>query len=303
MPCAGYGKDYPKPVTAGISKNKFTHDIIIPGEGWKLVGEGYGFNEGTGVNAAGEVFFQDIPNSKTYKIDLNGKLTMLKLDSKKASGTAFGPNGTRYTVATETSQILSYDKNNKETIVADNIAGNDLTVANNGNIYVTAPNGTDKPSKIWLIKPNGEKIVVDEGIKYSNGLALSPDQTELYIAESTTHWIWAYQVKPDGTLTAKQHFGWLHVPDGADNAGPDGIKCDQNNRIYVATKLGIQVMDEIGRVISIIPVPQGSGITNLCFGGPNFDMLYVACINKVYRRKVGVRGANSFDKPFKPVIP
>jgi gluconolactonase len=296
-------KDYPKPITAGVSKNAFTHTIIIPGEDWELVGSGYGFAEGTGVNAAGEVFFQDIPNAKTYKVGLDGKLIQLTIDSKKAGGTAFGPDGKRYTAATGTNQILSYDKNNKETIVAGDIACNDLTVANNGNIYVTAPNGNDKPGKIYLIKPNGEKIVADEGLKYPNGLALSPDQTELYVNETATHWVYVFSVNADGTLINKQRFGWLHVPDGADNAGGDGMKCDQNNRIYSVTRLGIQAMDEIGRVISIIPVPLGNGPANMCFGGPNFDELYITCKDKVYRRKVGVKGANSFDKPFKPSTP
>jgi gluconolactonase len=295
-------KDYPKPVAAGTSKNAFTNTVILPNEGWELVGEGYGFSEGTAVNAAGEVFYQDIPNSKTYKVGLDGKLTMLKLDSKKASGTAFGPDGKRYTVAGATNQILSYDASNKETVVASDIVGNDLTVANNGNIYVTSPNGTEKPSKLYLIKPSGEKVVVDEGIKYANGLALSPDQTQLYVTESSSHWVYVFQVKADGTLAAKQRYGWLHVPDGADNAWSDGVKCDANNRIYVTSRLGIQILDEIGRVISIMPTPNGSP-SNLCFGGPNFDMLYVSVKEKVYRRKVGVKGANSFDKPFKAVTP
>jgi gluconolactonase len=295
-------KDYPKPVAQGISKNEFTKTIIIPNEGWELVGEGYGFAEGTAVNAAGEVFFQDIPNAKCYKFDLSGKITQLKINSKKASGTAFGPDGTRYTAATATNQVLSYDKNDKEIVVASNISCNDLTVASNGNIYVSAPNGNDKPGKIYLIKNNREKIVIDEGIKYPNGLALSPDQTELYVNESATHWVYVFNVKADGTLINKQRFGWLHVPDGADNAWGDGIKCDQNNRIYSVTRLGIQVMDEIGRVISIIPVPTGSIPSNICFGGPDFNTLYVACKDKVYRRKVGVKGANSFDNPFKPTI-
>lgn len=294
-------KDYPKPVAKGISKNAFTSTITIPGQDWELVGQGYGFAEGTGVNAAGEVFYQDIPNGKTYKVDVNGKLTQLKIDSKKAGGTAFGPDGKRYTAATATNQVLSYDKDNKESVVADGIACNDLTVAHNGNIYVTAPDGDDKPAKIYLVRPNGEKIVVDEGLRYSNGLTLSADQTQLYVAETTTHWIWVYQVKPDGTLTNKQHYGWLHTPDNANNAGADGMKCDQNNRVYAVTRLGIQVMDEIGRVISIIPVPQGNGPANMCFGGPDFDIMYVTCKDKVYRRKVGVKGANAFAPPFKPV--
>jgi gluconolactonase len=90
------------------------HDIAIPGEGWELVGQGYDFTEGIIANAAGEVYFQDIPNSKTYKIGLDGKITDLKIDAKKAGGTGFDDKGVRYTVATATNQILSYDAKAKK---------------------------------------------------------------------------------------------------------------------------------------------------------------------------------------------
>ena len=81
----------------------------------------------------------------------------LPINAKNASGTAFGTDGKRYVAAGGTKQIISYDANEKETIVADSISGNDLVVANNGNVYVTSPDGTEKPSKLFLIRPNGKK--------------------------------------------------------------------------------------------------------------------------------------------------
>ena len=63
------------------------------------MGEGYQFTEGTAVNSKGEVYFQDIPTSKTYKIGLDGKVTTLTLDAKRASGNSFGAERNRYTVA------------------------------------------------------------------------------------------------------------------------------------------------------------------------------------------------------------
>ena len=266
------------------------------------MGEGYRFTEGTAANAKGEVFYQDIPNSKTYKVDINGKLTTLALDAKKASGTSFGPDGKRYVVAGGTRQIISYDVNEKETVVADSIAGNDLVVAKNGNIYVTVPDGTEKPSRLYLVRPNGEKTVVDEGLKFANGAALTPDQTQLYVTESATHWVWIYSINADGSLANKQRYGWLHVPDAGENAWPDGLKCDTAGRVYVASRLGIQILDQVGRVNAILPVPAGQA-SNCCFGGSNFDTLYVSCGDKVYRRKLKVRGANSFDNTFKPKKP
>ena len=293
-------KDWPKPITKGKSKNDFLSSLLIPGEDWEMVGEGYQFTEGTGANAAGEMYYQDIPTSKTYKVGLDGKLITMTVDAKRASGTSFGPDGKRYTAAGGTKQILSYDKNEKETVIADSIAGNDLVVANNGNIYVTVPDGSTTNGKLFLIRPNGEKIEVDKGLKFPNGVALSPDQTQLYATESASHWVWAYKIKNDGTLTYKQRFGWLYVPDTEENAWPDGIRCDTAGRVYVATRIGIQVLDQLGRVNAIIPIPPSKGqSSNIYFAGADFNVLYVTAVDKVFRRKLKTRGANSFDKPIK----
>jgi gluconolactonase len=295
-------KNYPAAVAKGKSKNQVLRDILIPGEEWELVGKGYGFTEGAASNAAGEVIYQDIPASKTYKVGLDKKLTVLKTDAKKASGTAFGVDGKRYTVANGSKQVLAYDAMEKVTVIANDLLGNDLVIGRNGNMYVTAPDGYEKPSKIYLIRPNGEKTIVDEGLKYANGITFSPDQSQLYVTESASHWLWVYQVQPDGSLAYKQRYGWLHVPDGEEFAWPDGVRCDSAGRIYVATQLGVQVLDQIGRVNAIIPVPFKNP-SNLCFGGAGFNVIYATCADKVYRRKVNTRGINAFEEPFRPSKP
>ncbi len=293
-------KDWPAPIAAGNSKNQFLNDLLIPGEAWELVGQGYTFTEGTAADAAGELFFQDIPTGKTYRVGADGKPIPLAIDSKKASGTCFAADGTRFT-CTGSKEILSY-KGSDARLVSDNISGNDLVVAHNGNIYITSPDGSDKPGKIILISPGGEKKVVDEGIKFPNGLALTPDQSQLYVTESASHWVWIYSIQPDGTLTNKQRFGWLHVPDNQENAWSDGLKADTAGRLYVTSRLGIQILDQTGRVNVILPVPTGQA-SNLAFGGAGFNVLYVTCGDKVYRRKLRTRGVNPFEAPYKPVVP
>ena len=293
-------KNYPEKITPTYSnKNQYLKDILIENQGWELVGQGYSFTEGTIANEKGEVFFQDFPKLTTYKIELDGKVNALKMDSKGASGTAFGSDGKRYTVSGRAKKVFSYDLNEKETILADSISGNDIAVAKNGNVYLTAPEGIDRPSKLYLIRPNGEKVLVDEGLKFANGLTFTPDQTQLYVTESATHWVWIYQIQADGTLTNKQKFGWLHSKDDSGNAWADGIKCDKDGKVYVATNLGIQILDQLGRVNAIIPMPTG-GAANLCFGGKDFDTMFVACFGKVFKRKFNTRGVNTFENPFKP---
>lgn len=297
-------KDWPKPVAKGNTKNQALNDLLIPGEDWQLVGENYQFTEGTASNRDGEVYFLDIPASKNYKVTTDGNLSVLDVDTKRASGTCFAPDGKRYTVAQATKQLLSYDQQNRETVVADSVGGNDLVVANNGNIYITSPDGAARPGKLYLVRPNGEKILVDEGLRFPNGVTLSPDQTQLYATESASHWVWVYKIKADGTLTFKQRFGWLHVPDWEENAWSDGLKCDTAGRVFVTTRIGIQVMDPLGRVQAIIPAPPSKGQTsNLCFGGKDFNIMYVSAGDKVFRRKLKTRGANSFQPPLRPSNP
>ena len=296
-------KDWPQPVKAGKTTNNTLNAVLIPEEGWQLVGEGYRFTEGPAVNAKGEVFFNDVPNSKTYKVGLDGQVSLFLADSKRGDGQAFGPDGRLYAAAAAEKKILAYDAQGNVSTIAEGFQGNDVVVAHNGTIYVTHPgwNGSD-PSQIWMIKPNGEKKVVDTGLRFSNGLTLSPDQTLLYVGDSRTHWVYSYQIQPDGTLLHKQRFHWLHIHDSADDSLSDGMRVDREGRLYVATRMGIQICDQAGKVQAIIPTPNGR-ISNLAFGGENFDILYATCGDKVYRRKLKVQGAPSWGAPLKPAAP
>jgi len=297
-------KDWPKAVATHDSKNETLTNVLIRGEGWQLVSEGYKFTEGPAVNAHGEVFFNDVTNSKTYKIGLDNKTTEFVADSKKGNGAAFGPDGRLYVVASGAQKVLAYDPNGKMSVIAEGFVGNDLVVANNGNVYVTNPPADNEiaPSKVWLIKTNGEKLVVDTGLKYANGVTLSPDQTLLYVADYRSHWVYSFVIRPDGTLTSKQRFFWLLVPDTSDQSNADGLRVDRDGRLYVATAMGIQICDQAGRVQCIIPTPNRR-LSNLTFGGEQFDTLYATCGDRIYKRKLKVKGAQAWDKPIKPAPP
>jgi gluconolactonase len=296
--------DWPKPVKAGALPLERLGPILIPGEGWQLVGEGYKQSEGPAVNAKGEVFFVDIPASKAYRLDAAGKPVEFIADTKRSSGQAFGPDGRLYAVAQASKQVLVYPGDGQAAVFADGIVGNDLVVSHSGNVYVTEPpaNSSNEPSKVWLIKPDGSKQVVDTGIRFTNGIALSPDQSLLYVDDYRSHWVYSFTVQADGTLANKQRYYWLHEPDFADQSSADGLKVDREGRLYVATRMGIQVCDQAGRVELILPTPNGK-VSNVVLAGEKFDTLYATCGDKVYRRKLNVTGANAWDAPNKPAPP
>ena len=296
--------NWPAPVKAGESKNQFLHDLLIPGEDWQLVSSGHQFTEGPAVNARGDVFFNDIPASKTFRITADGKAEEFLSDSRKANGAAFGADGKLYLIATASNQIVVCDPATKQfTVLASDIHGNDLVVRRDGSIFATEPiDGGNQPGNVWFISATGEKRIVDTGLKFPNGITLSPDQSLLYVDDLRSHWIYSWQILPDSSLANKQRYFRLHVPDTADDSGADGMRCDRDGRLYVATRMGVQVCDQAGRVNCILPTPNGR-VANLTFGGENFDTLYCTCGDRVFKRKLKVQGALPFAAPFKPAAP
>jgi len=116
--------------------------------------------------------------------------------------------------------------------------------------------------------------------------------------EGRSHRGYSYGVKPDGTVEWKQPFYWAHVPDWADDSGAGGMCMDREGRAYVATHMGVQVFDRNGRSRGILPMPAGEA-TSVCFGGTNFDTLFVTSGGKLYQRPMKAVGAPSFIAPIK----
>jgi gluconolactonase len=169
--------------------------------------------------------------------------------------------------------------------------------------YMTEPDRAGVgPGKVWLIKTDRTRTVLDTGLRFASGVTISPDQSLLYVADSQSHWVYSYQIQPDGTLAHKQRFFWLHCPDDADDSGASSMCCDRDGRLYVATRMGIQICDQAGRVEAILPAPDGR-ITTVAFGGEAVDTLFAVCADKTYKRKVKVKGALPSEAPVKPSPP
>ncbi len=296
-------KDWPKPVTKGVGSKSPLAKILKPGEEWQVVSEGHGFTEGPAANEKGEVFFTDIPKNRIHKIGLDGKVTVFAEDTGGANGLAFGPDGKLFACQDAKRRIAAYDPDGKETVVAEDVNSNDICVTHTGGIYFTDP-----PKKqVWYIPPGGQKRVVDTNEKgpigFPNGVRLTPDQSLLVVVDTKGQFGWSYHINKDGSLSQKQPFHYLHIPDGAQDSGADGMTYDSEGRMYVATRMGVQICDQAGRHNGVILKPQNKWLANVVFGGANFDELYACCGDKVYKRKTQVKGIRSCDAPFKTKPP
>jgi sugar lactone lactonase YvrE len=262
-------------------------DILLPGEGWQLVGEGYKFTEAPVADADGNVYFADVPASKIYKIDAaSGKISELVGDSGKTSGLFLGPDGSLFASQSGKQTIAKYDLTGKMAIVATEAPGNDLVVARDGSVYCT---DSGKGNVIY-ISPSGEKRVVAEGIAFPNGLILSPDGGTLIVAEMRTDKLIYFRVNKDGSLSFKQPYTTLMIARGKNDSGADGLTVDGVGRVYVATHAGVQVIDTQGRVSGVIARPQPAFLSNVAFGGPEMDTLYATSADKVFKRKLNAKG-------------
>ena len=109
--------------------------------------------------------------------------------------------------------------------------------------------------------------------------------------------LWAFRVETDGSLKFKQPYFTMQLQRGLTESAADGMKVDAAGRMYVATRLGLQVFDPQGRLSGVIAKPQIAWLANVVFAGPNLDTLYVTCTNKVFKRKTKVTGLRYFDPP------
>jgi sugar lactone lactonase YvrE len=170
------------------------------------------------------------------------------------------------------------------------VNSNDLAINSRGEIYFTDPQN----KRIWFIDAKRNKRVVHDGISFPNGVRFSPDHAFLMVADTLSRWIWSFSVQPDGSLTNGVPFHRLEIPDEVESgllrSGADGMTVDADGFLYVATKLGIQIADPAGRTVGVLRKPDSNDPSNVVFGGPDLQTLYVTSGDKVFRRPIKKKG-------------
>ena len=263
--------------------------VLIDGEDWQLLAEGLGFTDGACADADGNFYFFDLgKGTGIQKISPDGKASTFIAGTPKCSGLKFGPDG-RFYACTQgpKKQVVAIEvPSGKVTVLADNVQPNDLVVSRKGYAYFTE---TGK-GQVTIVDAKGNVRVGATGINAPNGISLSPDQGTLIVSEYKGTNVWAYRVNADGSLDAGARYMELRAPVGKPDSGGDGSTTDAAGHYYVTSHLGIQMFDTTGRMGGIIAKPTSKGCVSVAFAGPNLEYLYACASDKVFRRKLKVKG-------------
>ncbi|MBI1353585.1 MAG: SMP-30/gluconolactonase/LRE family protein [Acidobacteria bacterium] len=282
------------------------------------------FNEGPAAHADGSVYFSEVDGNRILKALPDGSWSVFRDPSGRANGLSFDPQGRL--VACEGAntggnrRVTRTDlKTGKVEVLAETFEGkllnspNDLDIALNGNIYFSDPRYVGNEARelasedVYLIRSNGDLVraATQPDIAKPNGIAISPDQKTLYVADTQPGppreaRVVAFDIADDGSLSNPR----THYSFGAGR-GIDGMAVDVDGNLYGAAgsntgppenRAGVYVISPAGELLGRIPIPEDA-VTNCAFGGPGLKTLYVTAGKQLFRIKTSVQGFVAYPKP------
>ncbi len=254
---------WPAPIAPGTARtnNTFLHAVLDPREDWQEV---------PATLPVGEI-----------KSRLDGSVLLGSTAANQATFLRIAPDGTA-------GEALASDEDRATRRPAGFGSGGDAPSAS-GDFYITETTA----GKLWRVRPDGRRELLDADLNHPTAVALSPDGLWLAVMESRTHFGYSYRVRVDGSVDLRERFYWLHGSDEAGYSDAGNMIMDREGRGYIATNVGVQIVDRNGRSRAILPGPVGTGgaVTRLAFGGDPANTLYIVAAGKLYRRHVKVTGA------------
>jgi gluconolactonase len=253
------------------------------------------FTEGPAWAKEGFLLFSDVPANQIFRIGPEGT-TVYRDNSNGANGNAYDDEGRLYTCESRTRRVVRQDRKGKIEVLAERYQGkrlnapNDIVVSKSGHIYFTdpafGPSQTDGRELdfygVYQITTKGELVLIAKPQGRPNGIALSPDQKTLYVANSDERNVRAYDIARDGAASNER------VLVSSIEGVPDGMKTDEKGNLYVTAK-HVSVYTPDGKPLGIISIPETPA--NCAFGDPDLKSLYVTARTSVYRVRVDVKGA------------
>lgn len=259
----------------------------------------------------GYLLCSDIPNNRMLRwIDGVGA-SVFRSPSRHANGNTRDRQGRLVTCEHGSRSVTRTEPDGSLTVLASTYEGrrlnspNDVVVSSDGAVWFTDPTygimsdyegSRAEPEQagryVFRIDPlSGALSVVADDFLQPNGLAFSPDERILYIADSGA----------SDDPAAPRHIRAFDVADGRLGNGrvfasiergvPDGIRVDSDGNLWSSAADGVHCFAADGTALGMVRVPET--VANLTFGGPRGTILFITATTGVYAIATGIRGAQS----------
>ncbi|HEU4709911.1 MAG TPA: SMP-30/gluconolactonase/LRE family protein [Pyrinomonadaceae bacterium] len=294
--------------------------IVPPDAALEKIAEGFVWAEGPVWSRTGNyLLFSDVPNNRIIKWKA-GEATSTFLEqsgytgSKPFTGREPGSNGLAFDKEGRLvfcqhgdRRISRLEKNGTRTTLVDNYEGkrlnspNDLVFKSNGDLYFTdppygLPKTFEDPEKelpfngVYRLSRDGKLTLLTKEIKAPNGIAFSPDEKRLYVADSANALWYVFDVKNDGTLSpGKVFFDGREVSKGRRGAA-DGLKVDQFGNIFATAPGGVYILSPDGALLGRFDLGTPTGN---CAWGEDGSTLFITSDTLVYRIRLKTKGVGA----------
>ena len=256
------------------------------------------------------LLFSDIPNQRMMRLTMDGELSVFRAPSNFTNGNTRDRQGRLLSCQHGTRSVTRTEIDGTITTLVDSYQGkrlnspNDLVVRSDGSIWFTDPSygilghyegfksrqDQAKRNVFRLDPASGTLTSVVDDFEQPNGLAFSPDESLLYVADSGSSHnpdvpsvIRAFRVGPELSLSGGEVFATI------DNGLPDGFRVDTDGNVWTSAGDGVHCFAPDGTLIGKIFVPEA--VANLAFGGPKRNRLFITATTSVYAIFVDAQGA------------
>jgi len=279
--------------------------LVTPGAEPELLWTGAEWAEGPAwIARTGVLLFSDIPNDRIMAYDSTTGLTTVHRDHVEfANGRTIDLDG-NVVQCSHGRRAIEREVDGEVVTIADRWAGgrfnspNDVVVASDGAVWFTDPPyglhssgreghpGEQDYEGCFVFRFDGETATpVITDMTHPNGLAFSPDESLLYVAD--TGWFW------DDTVPLQIRVYDVSSGEGRLFVTPtgvaDGFRVDAAGRLWTSSGAAIEVYSPDAELLLSIPFPER--VSNLCFGGPDGADLYVTASASLYRLSTTTTGA------------
>jgi gluconolactonase len=256
---------------------------------------------------AGCLLFSDIPNNRIMRWTPGEGISTYRAPSNYANGHTRDGQGRLISCEHGTRRVTRTEHDGSITVIADQYDGkplnspNDVVVKSDGTIWFSDPHygimtnyegyaaEQENPCVVYRFDPATDALdVMVSDMNCPNGLAFSPDERLLYVADtgrmfsSDDQHIRVYDCAPDGTLSGGRHFHT--IKPGAS----DGFRVDTDGNIWSSAADGVHCIAPDGHLMGKILVPEL--VSNVCFGGRAKHELYITATTSVYRVTLNRQG-------------